>query len=72
MVDLDNLVQSSVCVSMRGREIISGPGYAEFVMSIFGLKKKEKKKKKIPVITMCKTIRMNIYVSCYEIFIKSV
>lgn len=52
---------------MRAREIISGPGYAESVMSIFVFFLKE-----IPVITVCKTIRMNIYAARYEIFIKPV
>lgn len=57
---------------MRAREIISGPGYAESVMSIFGCCFFFFKKKEIPVITMCKTIRMNIYAARYEIFIKAV
>lgn len=57
---------------MKVREIISGPGYAEFLMSICVFFLFKKKKREIPVITMCKTIRMNIYASRYEIFIKSV
>lgn len=48
--------------------IIPGSASAESVMSIFFVLKKNE----IPVITSCKTIRMNIYSACYEIFINLV
>lgn len=44
-VDLDNLEPPSVHLYERAREIISGPGYAESVMSIFFFREKKKKQK---------------------------
>lgn len=66
-VDLDNLAQSS---AWERDKWFQGPGYAECVMSIFVFFFFFFKK--IPVITVCKTIRMNIYAARYEIFIKPV